>query len=143
MRAMYRVFTVFSAGLLLIGCGRSPSSAPGGGEDGLTLGVIPKSTGGEFWETVEEGARAAAADLGVSMISRELFQAQDSSFRASIVSSGTRVITAEAGIGTGWASIASSTDDIFSINRFGESGQGPEVAEALGFTVSGLVKLIG
>lgn len=33
----------------------------------LTLAVIPKSTGGEFWETVEEGARAAARDLDVSI----------------------------------------------------------------------------
>jgi len=33
----------------------------------LTVAVIPKSTGGEFWETVEQGARAAAADLAVDM----------------------------------------------------------------------------
>jgi len=31
----------------------------------LTVAVIPKETGGEFWETVEEGARAAAKDLDV------------------------------------------------------------------------------
>ncbi|MCE9613577.1 MAG: substrate-binding domain-containing protein [Lentisphaerae bacterium] len=33
----------------------------------LQLGVIPKSTGGEFWETVEKGARQAAADLHVTI----------------------------------------------------------------------------
>ena len=33
----------------------------------LQLAVIPKSTGGEFWETVERGARHAASDLGVSI----------------------------------------------------------------------------
>lgn len=33
----------------------------------LTLAVIPKSTGGEFWETVERGARKAAKDLGVTI----------------------------------------------------------------------------
>jgi ribose transport system substrate-binding protein len=33
----------------------------------LTLAVIPKSTGGEFWETVEAGANDAAEDLGVSI----------------------------------------------------------------------------
>lgn len=38
------------------------------GADGeLTLGVIPKSTGGEFWETVEKGARQAARDSGVTL----------------------------------------------------------------------------
>lgn len=31
------------------------------------IGAIPKSTGGEFWETVERGARKAAADLGVNI----------------------------------------------------------------------------
>src|SRR5215471_13303555 len=33
----------------------------------LTLAAIPKSTGGEFWETVERGARKAAQDLGVTL----------------------------------------------------------------------------
>ncbi len=33
----------------------------------LTIAMIPKSTGGEFWETVEKGARRAAADLGVEL----------------------------------------------------------------------------
>lgn len=39
----------------------------GSAEKKLELGVIPKSTGGEFWETVERGARAAAKDHGVSI----------------------------------------------------------------------------
>jgi ribose transport system substrate-binding protein len=33
----------------------------------LNLGVIPKSTGGEFWETVAKGARQAAADQHVTV----------------------------------------------------------------------------
>ena len=33
----------------------------------LVIAVIPKSTGAEFWETVEQGARAAAAELDVEM----------------------------------------------------------------------------
>jgi ribose transport system substrate-binding protein len=33
----------------------------------LTLAVIPKCTGGEFWETVELGARDAGKDLGVEI----------------------------------------------------------------------------
>jgi ribose transport system substrate-binding protein len=42
------------------------SAAEGGGKR-LTLAAIPKSTGGEFWETVERGARHAARDLGVTL----------------------------------------------------------------------------
>lgn len=37
------------------------------GDGKLTIAVIPKSTGGEFWETVEKGARAAAEKLDVKM----------------------------------------------------------------------------
>ncbi len=33
----------------------------------LTLAAIPKSTGGEFWETVATGARKAAQDLGINL----------------------------------------------------------------------------
>jgi len=35
--------------------------------DTITLAAIPKSTGGEFWETVAVGARKAAKDLGVTL----------------------------------------------------------------------------
>jgi len=78
--------------LLAAACGDSPSPAPspapsptptGGSEkapranaaprserksgDRITLGVIPESTGGEFWMTVEQGARAAAEKVGVDL----------------------------------------------------------------------------
>ena len=33
----------------------------------ITLAAIPKSTGGEFWETVARGARKAAKELGVTL----------------------------------------------------------------------------
>lgn len=63
-----------------LGCGKAPEKGPAGttaeadadgqasgGEESLTIAVIPKSTGGEFWETVEVGARGAAEDAGVEM----------------------------------------------------------------------------
>lgn len=71
---MKRVLTVLSVvvvGILVTGCGNkaapSGESAESGTSSVVTLGVIPKSTGGEFWETVEKGARDAAASLGVEM----------------------------------------------------------------------------
>lgn len=41
------------------GCGQQ--------QEGITIAVIPKSMGEDFWGTVEEGARAAAADFGVQI----------------------------------------------------------------------------
>ena len=57
------------------GCGRSPAPprVEAGGETpalesrGVTLAAIPKSTGGDFWETVEVGARRAAEERGVEL----------------------------------------------------------------------------
>lgn len=56
----------------LIGCNKSDSYAEGNGpaangEKKLVIAAIPKSTGGEFWETVELGARDAAASLDVDL----------------------------------------------------------------------------
>lgn len=53
----------------LAACGKKEVAQSGGGGDSatLTLGIIPKSTGGEYWETVETGVRRAAAELGVEI----------------------------------------------------------------------------
>jgi ribose transport system substrate-binding protein len=57
---------------VLGGCDEeSASSGSGAGpapaDTSLTIAVIPKSTGGEFWETVRAGAQQAASELGVEM----------------------------------------------------------------------------
>ncbi len=49
------------------GCTQSSGNRDADTADGLTVAVVPKSTGGEFWETVEQGAREAADALGVGI----------------------------------------------------------------------------
>jgi len=50
------------------GCNRGGSNTPSNGSSAkLTIAVIPKSTGGEFWETVEQGARDGARQMGVEI----------------------------------------------------------------------------
>jgi ribose transport system substrate-binding protein len=81
MRKVIEAWAVaaFAAVLVVVGgCGKSTdtsqtgpttsadSQATASGQD-LTLAVIPKSTGGEFWETVEAGANDAASELGVEI----------------------------------------------------------------------------
>lgn len=44
------------------------------------------------------------------------------------------VVWAEAGVTTGWCAIASDRDEVVGLNRFGESGPGPQVAAHLGLT---------
>jgi ribose transport system substrate-binding protein len=45
----------------------SSTSSGTGAEERFTIAVIPKSIGGEFWETVEEGVREAAEELDVDV----------------------------------------------------------------------------
>jgi ribose transport system substrate-binding protein len=77
--AFCAITSLAASSSLLCGCGHSASDKAGspaastaaGGQASddkhLTLAVIPKSTGGEFWETVEVGANEAARELGVSI----------------------------------------------------------------------------
>jgi transketolase len=75
----------------------------------------------------------------VSVISRELFEAQPKLMRDALVSPSARVIAVEAGVRTGWEHWA---DDVFTIDRFGESGPADKVAAHLGFTADALAALI-
>ncbi len=52
-------------GLAAVGCGKPEAPVPTA--ESVTLAVIPKSTGGEFWETVEKGAQGAATALGAEL----------------------------------------------------------------------------
>jgi transketolase len=96
-------------------------------------------------------ALAAADTLGtpgacagirvVSMPSRELFLSQPKPIRDAILPPGARVVVAEAGVAQGWERIA-KPEDILSIETFGESGPGNDVAKHLGFTVEALLRIL-
>jgi ribose transport system substrate-binding protein len=78
---LWRQSTAVLAAVIVVaaagGCGQqtagpkagetTDASASGSGDERLTLAVIPKSTGGEFWETVEQGANDAAREYGVDI----------------------------------------------------------------------------
>ena len=64
---MKSLFLCLLAVGLITGCGQPSAETSPDTPKTLRLGVIPKSTGGEFWETVEQGARSAASDLGVEI----------------------------------------------------------------------------
>jgi transketolase len=111
--------------------------APGGSPD-----VVIIATGSEVGLALEAASRAAGKNIQVvSMISRELFETQPPAIQASIIPPGVRVICCEAGVKSGWERWA-RPEDIFSIDRFGESGPAGKVAEALGFTAGALEALI-
>lgn len=81
----------------------------------------------------------------VSVVSRELFESQPEKIIETIIggkSGGVKIITAEAGVKTGWEGWTCNPKNIFSINRFGESGPAKLVAKELGFTAENLASLL-
>jgi len=63
------VVAICLAALLHTGC--SKPGQPGGdtaGSGKIKIAAVPKSTGGEFWETVASGARRAASEVGAELI---------------------------------------------------------------------------
>jgi transketolase len=81
----------------------------------------------------------------VSVVSKELFESQSAVIREAIVGgkkADLRIVTAEAGVRTGWEGWASSDTDVFSIDRFGESGPANKVAAHMGFTTEKLAEVL-
>ena len=99
------------------------------------------ATGSEVGLALEAAALSGKNVQVISMISRELFASQGDAVRNSVIPAGVRTIVCEAGVSQGWERWA-KPEDIFSINRFGESGPADKVAEHLGFTAKALAELI-
>jgi len=105
--------------------------------------VVVVATGSEVNLALEAADAANNKKVRVvSMFSRELFLKQDRSFKEQILPKGARVVAAEAGVSYGWGDIASSSEDILAIDRFGESGPAAKVAVHLGLTADNLAKII-
>ncbi|MDC7125656.1 MAG: transketolase [Spirochaetales bacterium] len=107
-----------------------------------TPDVVVAATGSEVNLAIDALEGCSKKVRVVSVADLNTFLAQDKSFKDSIIPSGVRVVTAEAGTSYGWEKLASSSSDVFCIDRFGESGPAAKVAEHLGFTSDKLRELI-
>jgi ribose transport system substrate-binding protein len=77
--------------LLAVGCSKSDSKGTGGagtaagtGEE-LKIAVIPKGTTHSYWKSVEKGARAAGAELGVKILWNGPLKEDDRTGQISVV----------------------------------------------------------
>jgi transketolase len=103
--------------------------------------VVVIATGSEVNMALEAAAKSTKNVQVVSMMSRELFEAQPEAIRNAVVPQGVRVVTCEAGSRMGWERWA-KPEDVMSIDTFGESGPGSKVAAHFGFTADALAALI-
>ncbi len=101
------------------------------------------ATGSEVGLSIEASKLASKKNVRiVSVIDRSLFDSQNDVIKKTIMGNSSRVITVEAGVKMGWEGFATSSQDIFSLDTFGESGPGDKVAQHFGFTAQNLAKLI-
>jgi transketolase len=92
-------------------------------------------------------AQAALAEQGiasrvVSMPCVELYQEQDSAYKASVLPPGIPRVSIEAGITFGWSEVVGSTGASVGIDRFGASAPGDVVADKLGMNVDNVVATV-
>ena len=94
----------------------------------------------EAAEVLEKEGKAVRL---VSMPSMELFKEQDADYREKILPSAIRNrVSIEMGTSFGWAAFTGLDGLNISIDRFGISGPGGDVAKKLGFNVENIVKEI-
>ena len=100
------------------------------------------ATGGEVIVAVEAAEALAAEGVKarvVSMPSWELFEAQDGSYRSSVLPSALPTVSVEAGISLGWSRYAQAH---VAIDRFGASAPGTETLRRLGITADATVDAV-
>ncbi len=113
-------------------------------EKGKSPDLILIASGSELNLALQ--ARRELEDKGhnvrvVSMVSRELFLAQDQEYREAVLPSAVeRRLIIEAALPAGWESFTGRKGAVFGLNEFGASAPGPVVMEKRGFTVENLVK---
>jgi len=77
----------------------------------------------------------------VSMISTNVFDAQDAEYRESVLPSAvTKRVAVEAGVSDGWWKYVGSQGGIVGLDRFGESAPAGLLFKEFGFTVENVVK---
>ncbi len=79
----------------------------------------------------------------VSMVSTDVFDAQDESYRQSVLPDNiTARVAIEAGISDGWYKYVGSSGKIIGLDRFGESAPAEDLFKLFGFTVENIVKTV-
>ncbi len=102
------------------------------------LDAVILAAGSEVWLALEAAKQLEAEGRSIRVVSvpnRELFLRQDASYREAVLPHGVPRLAIEAGVGSGWRALAGERGRVLSIERFGVSGPGGQVAKHLGISV--------
>ena len=107
-------------------------------------GAIIIATGSEVELALKAAEQLTAAGKKirvVSMPSTNIFDAQDSAYRESVLPSAvTKRVAVEAGVTDGWWKYVGTNGKIVGLDRFGESAPAGQLFKEFGFTVENVVK---
>ncbi|MCS6993634.1 MAG: transketolase [Anaerolineales bacterium] len=105
--------------------------------------LILMASGSEVSLVVEAALRLAAEGVNVRVVSFpswELFKAQDSTYRDTVLPPHVKArVAVEAGIGLGWERWVGDAGAIISLERYGASGPGTRLFKEFGFTVENVL----
>jgi len=106
--------------------------------------LILMASGSEVSLVVEAGTRLAMEGVNVRVVSFpswELFKAQDSAYRETVLPARVKArVAVEAGVGLGWERWVGDAGAIISLERYGASGPGPRLFREFGFTVEHVIE---
>lgn len=102
--------------------------------------IVILATGSEVGMALKAAEMTKKTVRIISIADLNTFLHTDPEFAQSLIPETSHVIVAEAGVSSGWGVLVKSQDDLFTINRFGESGPGNEVAKHLDFTAEKLAE---
>ncbi|MDK2857154.1 MAG: transketolase [Verrucomicrobiota bacterium] len=113
-------------------------------ESGDVPDIIIMASGSEVWVAIDAGKKLAEEGRAVRVVSFpswELFEAQDESYKASVLPAEcTCRLSVEAGVTQGWEKYVGTEGRIIGINHFGASAPGGLLAEKFGITVENTCK---
>ncbi len=104
--------------------------------------VVICATGSEVQDALKAAEQIPGNIQVVSIVSRELFLSQSKEFRKKMIPDSSKTVVLEAGCTDLWYVLFAEKSRIIGINRFGESGKGPEVARHLGISPDSIVSLL-
>jgi len=116
------------------------SEAEGGKPDAVII-----ATGSEVALAVEAQKLLAAKGKKVrvvSMPSTDVFDAQDATYRESVLPKGVKRVAVEAGVTDGWYKYVGLDGKIVGLNRFGESAPAGSLFKHFGFTGENVAKAV-
>ncbi|PIE97689.1 MAG: transketolase [Treponema sp.] len=104
------------------------------------------ATGSEVSLAIEAAKQVPSKKVRIiSVLSKEMLELQPAEIQEKLIGGkkhDLRIITAEAGVRQGWGSWTKDLSDCFSIETFGASAPGKDVAKHLNFTAEALANLI-